>query len=1593
VSFLIDPPMLFVIGAALYFAGKKSGLERLAKITIGLVIVLAFISFSSLLYLDIFPWVQTNDQGVQTNNSSSAFMLHTNGPIIKTGISKDQFPTLFVAIIFLLVYPLALFAGYASALLFSKKRRRKLLPGSRSYNDVNSRSRIAKNPKYSIVRYPDNQNDISNLKEAVEEAVKKLDSNGMKGFVKRNDRVLIKANICGGNPTNSATYTSKELVGYIVDMVREAGGEPFICDADMVWSKFSVAAKGEGWYEWAKKKNVELKNLSETDLVYFDFLDNTVFEHNERPNQEIVSKELLDADVIISVPKMKTHLSTSVSLGMKNMYGTLPNEDKANYHKNSAVEGLLYWVNYAFTPTLTIIDGSEGGEAEGPLAAQSVQYNTIVASNNVVLADTIASKLMGFDPFKDIKFLRYARGMMGTERSLLGSIPSDLYLTAPQLISKWELPANSKDGNWEKADPRSVEETQNFIEKAYGIPGAATVYNIGADFLLLDAANLPYLNTIQRALMKIMFAPRFWAEKTQETGASKNRTRINLAIFYILALISLYFFFKNGYLPRSSSYFLSDLNNSLGIILGFTLTLILGALFVRMMETKHLIAITFSSLIIAYLVESYALRANWWHYNYENVTGSWLLSGLSLAKPPYWPLFAVPLLIITLVGISYHVVRPTLFSLKGRRFRLVPYVVITLGIFAFLNFGGYVNYVKLSGPNASIMMIIYGVMAILALYFNERNDLDWNLAVTLVAVALGFLMEYFGMIANYWSYPGNIKLTMPVFVSLSWALNIWAVGGLALIFGKNMSQSFVKDQTFDPEDPQALSHRGDTFRAKCDYDEAIKFYDKAIEKNPNLAEAYHGKGMALAGHGDFKNSVKAYDEAVELYKDLYPDSAVPQVAQVLYHKAVSVRNLEGPLESLRAFKEALDYSSQALKANPRIIDTYIDVLLDLALAHQEMGDYKGSIALFKNEKIPDHIKKIFSAQEKAVLEDFMGFSQIDGASRGASDCCSYTNALRKFEEAIKLSSRDTDRTWSAAALWGKGCALAMQGKYDDSLHDFDDSLHAFQDSLHASHNSTLDQPSKGSALVWSDKGDALWDQGKFKDSIKAYDKAIELYTEFADEVKRSQGWRIKEDSHYKPEAQAHKGKGDAHFELRNFDLAYKAYSRSIQKLDKFVDDSDAKSAKGCNLSRMGRYKEAIKAYSDAIKIASKKEGKEAEAMSAIKKRSLEKAHIGKGNVHAKMGEFNESLIEYDKAIQINDKNIIAWNNKGIAYARLGKNDLAMYEEAKKCYVKAGAIEPSAHVSDNKEIASNQKTREANILYADAWYNKGIALYNQGNYDEALKAYGEALKINDQHPSAWNNKGAVLADLERYGDALDAYIKAINVNSKDAEALCNKGLILIHQKKYDEAIECFNKSIKANPRFAEAYYDKGMALYGHGKYDKAIKFINNSMKLKPSHPIAWLYYKGRILEALNLGSEAESVFIELQKMAPKDAEDWYYKGVILIDQKKYDEAIKCFDRTIEANPRFADAYYYKGMALNSQGKYNDAKKYIGKFMELKSSLPIAGSLQDITQIPKPPIVPEKSKPHMKAERLNSRYDEVWLQKGAYFVMLRHVNRNG
>jgi len=68
-----------------------------------------------------------------------------------------------------------------------------------------------------------------------------------------------------------------------------------------------------------------------------------------------------------------------------------------------------------------------------------------------------------------------------------------------------------------------------------------------------------------------------------------------------------------------------------------------------------------------------------------------------------------------------------------------------------------------------------------------------------------------------------------------------------------------------------------------------------------------------------------------------------------------------------------------------------------------------------------------------------------------------------------------------------------------------------------------------------------------------------------------------------------------------------------------------------------------------------------------------------------------------------------------------------------------------------------KATELNPEYAAAWNNKGIALFNQREYEEAIKAYDKAIELNPEDAYAWNNKGIALAKQGRYEEAIMAWL--------------------------------------------------------------------------------------------------------------------------------------------------------------------------------------------------------------------------------------------
>ncbi len=170
--------------------------------------------------------------------------------------------------------------------------------------------------------------------------------------------------------------------------------------------------------------------------------------------------------------------------------------------------------------------------------------------------------------------------------------------------------------------------------------------------------------------------------------------------------------------------------------------------------------------------------------------------------------------------------------------------------------------------------------------------------------------------------------------------------------------------------------------------------------------------------------------------------------------------------------------------------------------------------------------------------------------------------------------------------------------------------------------------------------------------------------------------------------------------------------------------------------------------------------------------------------------------------------------------------------------------------------------------ATDWYNKGIALYDQGKYDEAIKAYNKAIELNPQYADAWNNKGIALYDQGKYDEAIKACNKAIELDPQYADAWNNKGNAFYFQGNADEALKAYSKADELDPQNAGILSNKGNALYQQSKYNEALKAYSKAVELDPQNAIA-LYGKASTLKQLGSIKEANAAFAKAKKLGYKN----------------------------------------------------------------------------------------------------------------------------
>ena len=237
---------------------------------------------------------------------------------------------------------------------------------------------------------------------------------GMERFVHPGDDVIIKPNICVAyHSYEYAATTNPWVVGEVVRMCREAGaGRVRVMDSPFGGTA-EEAYRISGIGEQVTAAGGEMEIMSSWKYVQADMAGALDLKKCS------IYEDVLNADVIIDVPIAKTHGLARLTLGMKNLMGTIL--DRPAIHRNMGQR--LADLAARVRPALIVVDAVRILTANGPTGgdlADVKQLDTVIASADIVAADAYGATLFGLQP-DDLDYVR-AGAAMGLGRSDLGNM-------------------------------------------------------------------------------------------------------------------------------------------------------------------------------------------------------------------------------------------------------------------------------------------------------------------------------------------------------------------------------------------------------------------------------------------------------------------------------------------------------------------------------------------------------------------------------------------------------------------------------------------------------------------------------------------------------------------------------------------------------------------------------------------------------------------------------------------------------------------------------------------------------------------------------------------------------------------------------------------------------------------------------------------------------------------------------------------------------------------------------------------------------------------------------------------------------------------
>ena len=253
------------------------------------------------------------------------------------------------------------------------------------------------NPTVALTRCSDYS--AKNVADAIQRQFELL--GGLEKFVKYGDSVLLKPNFIAPLSRRHATQTDPAILIETAKLLKDFGAKPFIADSP-AWDNISACVKALEMEEALKKLGVPFRQLDNPKICKIE------------PDTKVgISSVALDADVIINMPKFKSHQQLVATFAVKNMFGCVTGKKKAYWHFAKGKDSqqfcqLLIGIFKFLNPVLTIIDGVIAMDGPGPINGTTKNLGWIIAGTEPISCETVCSKLINMAP-QDLPMVRVAQ--------------------------------------------------------------------------------------------------------------------------------------------------------------------------------------------------------------------------------------------------------------------------------------------------------------------------------------------------------------------------------------------------------------------------------------------------------------------------------------------------------------------------------------------------------------------------------------------------------------------------------------------------------------------------------------------------------------------------------------------------------------------------------------------------------------------------------------------------------------------------------------------------------------------------------------------------------------------------------------------------------------------------------------------------------------------------------------------------------------------------------------------------------------------------------------------------------------------------------